>query len=154
MHFLSHGLQELLEKVEQESSRRGARGKTSDIQMDAHRMKGTIFLGELWSNRDSNRFLKENKIYMTKVKLIDRMQALKKTFKETEKDESLNEINIDSCRSLDEPKNHPRTTFPTHHLTEKRKNGLAENLELIQAGLKDLKKNSGARSLVNEVKYL
>lgn len=53
-------------------------------------MKGTIFLGELWSNRDSNRFLKENKIYMTKVKLIDRMQALKKTFKETEKDESLN----------------------------------------------------------------
>lgn len=58
--------------------------------MDSHRMKGTIFLGELWSNRDSNRFLKENKIYMTKVKLIDRMQALKKTFKETEKDESLN----------------------------------------------------------------
>jgi hypothetical protein len=98
------------------------------MQMDAHRMKGTIFLGELWSNRDSNRFLKENKIYMTKVKLIDRMQALKKTFKETERDDSLNEINIDSCRSLDEPKNHPRTTFPTHHLTEKRKNGLAENL--------------------------
>ena len=128
MHVLPHGLQELLEEVEPEGGGRGAGGKAGDMQMDAHRMKGTIFLGELWSNRDSNRFLKENKIYMTKVKLIDRMQALKKTFKETERDDSLNEINIDSCRSLDEPKNHPRTTFPTHHLTEKRKNGLAENL--------------------------
>ena len=128
MHLLPHGIQELLEEVEPEGGGRGAGGKAGDMQMDAHRMKGTIFLGELWSNRDSNRFLKENKIYMTKVKLIDRMQALKKTFKETERDDSLNEINIDSCRSLDEPKNHPRTTFPTHHLTEKRKNGLAENL--------------------------
>ncbi len=60
MYLLPHGLQELLEEVEPEGGGRGAGGKGGDMQMDAHRMKGTIFLGELWSNRDSNRFLKEN----------------------------------------------------------------------------------------------
>jgi hypothetical protein len=41
-------------------------------------MKGTMFTGELWSNRTQGRFLKENKIYMTKVKLLDKLQLLKK----------------------------------------------------------------------------
>ena len=41
-------------------------------------MKGTMFMGELWANHEVGRFLKENKIYMTKLKLMDKMQLLKK----------------------------------------------------------------------------
>lgn len=37
-----------------------------------------MFLGELWSNHEQTRFLKENRIYMTKVKLIDKFQNIRK----------------------------------------------------------------------------
>jgi hypothetical protein len=37
-----------------------------------------MHIGELWSNHEVNRFLKENKIFMTKLKLMDKMQTLKK----------------------------------------------------------------------------
>ncbi len=47
-------------------------------QLDSNRTKGTMFLGELWSNREHTRFLKENRIYMTKVKLIDKFQNIRK----------------------------------------------------------------------------
>ena len=41
-------------------------------------MKGTMYVGELWANHEVSKFLKENKIHMTKLKLMDKLQALKK----------------------------------------------------------------------------
>jgi hypothetical protein len=51
-------------------------------------MKGTMFIGELWANHEVGRFLKENKIHMTKLKLMDKMQSLKREHDEAEKNDS------------------------------------------------------------------
>ena len=63
-------------------------------------MKGTMFVGELWANHENARFLKENKIYMTKLKLMDKLQEMKKEYEDADRDESLSEIDITSCRSI------------------------------------------------------
>ena len=39
-----------------------------------------MYTGELWSNHEVGRYMKENKIFMTKLKLMDKMQNLKKVF--------------------------------------------------------------------------
>lgn len=41
-----------------------------EFQMDTQDLKGTMSIGELWSNKDKSKFLKENKIYINKVKLV------------------------------------------------------------------------------------
>jgi len=40
-------------------------------------MKGTIHVGELWSNHETKKFFKENKIHITKTKLMDKLQDLR-----------------------------------------------------------------------------
>jgi hypothetical protein len=49
-------------------------------------MKGTMFVGELWANHENARFLKENKIYMTKLKLMDKLQEMKKEYEEAHRE--------------------------------------------------------------------
>ncbi len=43
-------------------------------------MKGTLFIGELWSNRENSKYMRENKIYMNKLKLMDKLQTVKKEY--------------------------------------------------------------------------
>lgn len=38
------------------------------------KMKGTMHIGELWSNHETSKFMKSNKIYMNKLKLIDKLR--------------------------------------------------------------------------------
>lgn len=63
-------------------------------------MRGTMFVGELWANQDNARFLKENKIHMTKLKLMDKLQEMKKEYDESHRDGSQSEIDVGSCRSI------------------------------------------------------
>jgi hypothetical protein len=39
-----------------------------------------MFVGELWGNQENTRFLKENKIHMTKLKLMDKLQTMKQEY--------------------------------------------------------------------------
>ena len=41
-------------------------------------MKGTMHIGELWGNQEVSKYLRENKIRMTKVKLMDKFHSLRK----------------------------------------------------------------------------
>lgn len=59
-----------------------------------------MFVGELWANHDNARFLKENKIHMTKLKLMDKLQEIKKEYDEAHHNESESEIDVGSCRSI------------------------------------------------------
>lgn len=63
-------------------------------------MRGTMFVGELWANQDNARFLKENKIHMTKLKLMDKLQEMKKEYDEAHRSDSESEIDVVSCRSI------------------------------------------------------
>lgn len=125
-------------------------------QLDANRAKGTMFLGELWSNREHARFLKENRIHMTKVKLIDKFHNIRKDCEEEEKDMSQLEIEeIESSRSLGDLLRDPlASTLSCSRRPTNRKFRIAQTLEEIKASLKQLRKKSGVHHLQSEVKYL
>lgn len=56
-------------------------------QLNQTQMKGTMHIGELWGNQDVMKYLRENKIRMTKVKLLDRFQAIKKEADQAKKED-------------------------------------------------------------------
>ena len=56
-------------------------------------------MGELWANHEVGRFLKENKIYMTKLKLMDKMQLLKKQMDEEQQNDADSDLAA-STRSI------------------------------------------------------
>lgn len=87
MQFLQDGLQELRKVEAQKTVRRGAEGKEGVSQLNQTQMKGTMHIGELWGNQDVMKYLRENKIRMTKVKLLDRFQAIKKEADQAKKED-------------------------------------------------------------------
>ena len=58
-----------------------------------------MFIGELWPNHEVGKFLRENKIFMTKLKLMDKMLVLKKEYQQIDKSGSESEIGA-STRSF------------------------------------------------------
>lgn len=89
---------------------------------------------------------------MTKLKLMDKLQEIKKE-RDCAEDETVSENEIPSCRSL------ATIHFPNAQLDRSSANSMknieiSANLERIRNGLKSLKRDVGKQSFINEVRYL
>jgi hypothetical protein len=118
-------------------------------------MRGTMFVGELWANHDNARFLKENKIHMTKLKLMDKLQAIKKEYDDAHRTESQSEIDVASCRSLATIHIPPTPALRrTSNSNSIKSLEISANLEKIKSGLRLLKVTSSRHNFANEMKCL
>ena len=127
----------------------------SSIQLHSGQMKGTMYVGQLWANHEVGKFFKENKIFMTKLKLMDKLQVMKKQYDEAEKNDSESDIGVESCRSIATFHHLPiEHTTHTSHSISVNKFQLNKSLEGIHSSLKKLKADSGSGNLMSNIKYL
>ena len=142
MHFLQDGIQELRENREEKIVWICLRGTALSIQLSSNQMKGTMYLGQLLPNQEVGRFLKENKIYMTKLKLMDKMQVLKKQYEQEEKATSDSDIESSSSSFVTSKHITPNIVEKTNGHSVK-KSEFNQNLDEIQGELKKLKLSTG-----------
>ncbi len=100
MYILSYGFPQLLETGSKEAIWASAWGINLITKLHSGQMKGTMYVGELWANHEVGKFFKENKIFMTKLKLMDKLQVIKREYDQAEKNDSESDIGVQSCRSI------------------------------------------------------
>ena len=117
-----------------------------------------MFIGELWSNHEVGKYLRENKIYMNKLKLMDKMQVMKQEISNEERSDSESDLAMGSARTIGTSHHNigSRAFLPQRvsNASSTGKMQFNRDLDNIKGDLKRLKRTTGHESLGGDIKNL